>query len=52
MPSKKDCFSEKLDLESLFLLIKPDHKIYYDNINQENDLWRNRKINNSRPERS
>ena len=34
MPSKKDSFSEKLDLESLFLLIKPDNKIYYDNINK------------------
>ena len=34
MPSKKDFFSEKLDLESLFLLIKPDNKIYYDNINK------------------
>ena len=32
MPSKKDSFSEKLDLESLFLLIKPDNNIYYDNI--------------------
>ena len=34
MQSKKDFFSEKLDLESLFLLIKPDNKIYYDNINK------------------
>ena len=34
MPSKKDFFSEKLDLESLFVLIKPDNKIYYDNINK------------------
>ena len=34
MPSKKDFFSEKLDLESLFLLIKPNNKIYYDNINK------------------
>ena len=32
MPSKKDFFSEKLDLESFFLLIKPDNNIYYDNI--------------------
>ena len=32
MQSKKDFFSEKLDLESFFLLIKPDHNIYYDNI--------------------
>ena len=34
MQSKKDFFSEKLDLESLFVLIKPDNKIYYDNINK------------------
>ena len=33
MPSKKDFFSEKLDLESMFLLIKPN-KIYYENINK------------------
>ena len=32
MQSKKDFFSEKLDLESFFLLIKPDNNIYYDNI--------------------
>ena len=32
MKSKKDFFSEKLDLESFFLLIKPDNNIYYDNI--------------------
>ena len=32
MQSKKDLFSEKLDLESFFLLIKPDNNIYYDNI--------------------
>ena len=32
MQSKKDFFSEKLDLESFFLLIKPDKNIYYDNI--------------------
>ena len=32
MQSKKDFFSEKLDLESFFLLIKPDNSIYYDNI--------------------
>ena len=51
MPSKKEFLSEKLDLESLFLLIKPDDKIYYDNI-KKNNLWRNRKINNSRPEKS
>ena len=32
MQSKKDFFSKKLDLESFFLLIKPDNNIYYDNI--------------------
>jgi len=32
MQSKKDFFSDKLDLESFFLLIKPDNNIYYDNI--------------------
>ena len=32
MQSKKDFFSEKLDLESFFLLIKPDNNIYSDNI--------------------
>ena len=32
MQSKKDFFSDKLDLESFFLLIKPDKNIYYDNI--------------------
>ncbi len=32
MQSKKDFFSETLDLESFFLLIKPDNNIYYDNI--------------------
>ena len=32
MQSKKDFCSEKLDLESFFLLIKPDNNIYYDNI--------------------
>ena len=32
MQSKKDFFSEKLDLESFFLLLKPDNNIYYDNI--------------------
>ena len=32
MQSKKDFFSEKLDLESFFLLVKPDNNIYYDNI--------------------
>ena len=32
MSSKKDFFSEKLDLDSFFLLIKPDNNIYYDNI--------------------
>ena len=32
MQNKKDFFSEKLDLESFFLLIKPDNNIYYDNI--------------------
>ena len=34
MPSKKDIVSEKIDLESLFVLIKPNNKIYYDNINK------------------
>ena len=32
MQSKKDFFSGKLDLESFFLLIKPDNNIYNDNI--------------------
>ena len=32
MQSRKDFFSGKLDLESFFLLIKPDNNIYYDNI--------------------
>ena len=32
MQSEKYFFSEKLDLESFFLLIKTDNNIYYDNI--------------------